>query len=253
VEFPISGSVAASRAAATGRPLFSFGPADKDGDAPFTFTIMPSAQDEATLWVREARKRAIKKIAALTQDDPTIRNEFIILKEEAEKAGIAFVYEDEFDATMIANMKLTVAAAKATGPDVYFVEAFNPALDTIGRQFGEAGIHSMSSAGALSLTDRPDLFEGAWYTDSDVSPAFKTRLEQRYPGVRLDTHIMPYAYDSFRLLAEGFESGNVLSSLRSRTEYDGASGKITKAAGTGNFRSTPVVWVVKHGKPIHVK
>jgi len=33
------------------------------------------------------------------------------------------------------------------------------------------------------------------------------------------------------------------------TEYAGTAGKITKQAGTGNFRSAPAVWVIKNGKP----
>jgi hypothetical protein len=33
------------------------------------------------------------------------------------------------------------------------------------------------------------------------------------------------------------------------TEYSGTAGKITKKAGTGNFRSAPSVWVIKDGTP----
>src|SRR5262245_23812083 len=55
---------------------------------------------------------------------------------------------------------------------------------------------------------------GGWYTDSYISPAFKARLEQRYPGVRLVTHMMPYAYDSYRMLVDAFESGDALSYFR---------------------------------------
>jgi len=33
------------------------------------------------------------------------------------------------------------------------------------------------------------------------------------------------------------------------TEYQGTAGRITKAAGSGNFRSAPAVWVIKNGRP----
>jgi hypothetical protein len=33
------------------------------------------------------------------------------------------------------------------------------------------------------------------------------------------------------------------------TEFNGTAGQITKRAGTGNFRSSPAVWVIKEGKP----
>ena len=62
--------------------------------------------------------------------------------------------------------------------------------------------------------------------------------------------MMPYAYDSFKMLVQAFESGqDVLSYVRRMTEYSGTAGKITKQAGTGNFRSAPAVWVIQNGKP----
>ena len=62
--------------------------------------------------------------------------------------------------------------------------------------------------------------------------------------------MMPYAYDSFKMLVEGFESGeDVLTYVRRMTEYQGTAGRITKAAGSGNFRSAPAVWVIKNGRP----
>ena len=77
----------------------------------------------------------------------------------------------------------------------------------LGEQLLAAGIHDIASVVALSLSDRPELFEGAWYTDSTVRPEFVTRFEQRFPGTRFATHMMPYAYDSLRLVVEAFESG----------------------------------------------
>lgn len=62
--------------------------------------------------------------------------------------------------------------------------------------------------------------------------------------------MMPYAYDSFRMLVQAFESGpDVLPYIRRMTEYSGTAGKITKQVGIGNFRSAPAVWVIKNGRP----
>jgi hypothetical protein len=104
---------------------------------------------------------------------------------------------------------------------------------------------------ALSISEKPELFEGAWYTDSNLAdPGFKARFEQKYPDTRFATHMMPYAYDSLRLVVQGFESGRgVAEYLRSTTEYDGKPGRVTREAGSGNFRSRPAVWVIKNGKP----
>jgi hypothetical protein len=103
---------------------------------------------------------------------------------------------------------------------------------------------------AFSISDKPELFEDGWYTDSYVSPEFKARLDLRFTGTRLATHMMPYAYDSFRMLVDAFESGDdVLKYIRGLTSYQVTAGEITKEAGTGNFRSSPAVWEIKDGKP----
>jgi len=249
VGLSMSGQIVKPYAAAAKIPLFCICSVGSVGDELYTFTTMPLAEDEATLWVAEAKRRGIKSIARLTQDYPSIDNHVRALRAEAAKAGIAFVYDDRFEATTT-DFTATIAAAKATSPDVYFVEAFNPALDLLGQQLRDAGARDMASIVAFSASQRPELFEGGWYTDSYVSPGFKARLDQRYPASRLATHMMPYAYDSFNMLVQGFESGKeILAYVRGMTEYDGTAGKITKKAGTGNFRSAPAVWVIKNGRP----
>jgi len=249
VGLSMSGQIAKTYATAAKIPLFCICSVSGVGDELYTFTTMPLAEDEASRWVAEARRRGIKRIARLTQDYPSIDNHVRALKAEATPAGIAFVYEDRFEAST-ADFRSRIAAAKATSPDLYFVEAFNPALDILGQQLKDSGVRSLASVVAFSMSERPELFEGGWYTDSYVSPEFKARLDQRYPGSRLATHMMPYAYDSFRMLVQAFESGqDVLTYVRRMTEYKGTAGKITKQAGTGNFRSAPAVWVIKNGKP----
>jgi len=249
VGLSMSGEIVKPYATAAKIPLFCICSVGSVGDDLYTFTTMPLAEDEATLWVAEASRRGIKSIARLTQDYPSIDNHVKALRAEAAKAGMAFVYEDRFEATTT-DFRATIAAAQATAPDVYFVEAFTPALDLLGQQLKDAGVRNMASIVAFSASQRPELFEGGWYTDSYVSPEFKARLDQRYPETRLATHMMPYAYDSFNMLVQGFESGGeILTYIRRMTEYSGTAGTITKKAGSGNFRSAPAVWVIKNGKP----
>jgi len=249
VGLSISGQIVRPHATAAKIPLFCICSVASVGDELYTFTIMPLAEDEATQWIAEARRRGIRRIARLTQDYPSIDNHVRALQEEGAKAGITFVYEDRFEATTT-DFRSRIAAAKGTSPDVFFVEAFNPALDRLGEQLRDSGVRNMASVVAFSLSESPECFEGGWYTDSYVSPEFKARLEQRYPATRLATHMMPYAYDSFHILVQGFESGvGVLKHVRGMTEYRGTAGKITKQAGTGNFRSAPAVWVIQNGRP----
>ena len=237
VGLSMSGQIAKTHATAAKIPLFCICSVSSVGDELYTFTIMPLAEDEATQWVAEAQRRGIKRIARLTQDYPSIDNHVRALKAETTPAGITFVYEDRFEAST-ADFRSRIAAAKATSPDLYFVEAFNPALDTLGQHLKDAGVRNLASVVAFSISERPELFEGGWYTDSYVTPAFKARLDQRYPGSRLATHMMPYAYDSFKMLVQAFESGqDVLSYVRRMTEYSGTAGKITKQAGTTMVRT----------------
>jgi ABC-type branched-subunit amino acid transport system substrate-binding protein len=249
VAVSISGQIVKPYAAAANIPLFCICSVGSVGDELYTFTTMPLAEDEATLWVAEANRRGIKSIALLTQDYPSIDGHVRALRAETAKAGIAFVYEDRFKATTT-DFRARIAAAKGTTPDVYFVEAFNPALDLLGQQLKDAGVRNLASVVAFSISQRPEVFEGGWYTDSYVSPEFKARLDRRYPATRLATHMMPYAYDSFNMLVQGFESGEeILTYVRGMTEYSGTAGKITKQAGSGNFRSAPAVWAIKNGQP----
>jgi ABC-type branched-subunit amino acid transport system substrate-binding protein len=249
VGLSMSGEIVKPYATAAKIPLFCICSVGSVGDELYTFTTMPLAEDEAALWVAEAERRGIKRVALLTQDYPSIDNHVRALRAEGTKAGIAFVYQGRFAATTT-DFGSEVAAANATAPDVHFVEAFNPALDLLGQQLKDAGVRELASVVAFSASERPELFEGGWYTDSYVSPEFKARLDRRYPASRLATHMMPYAYDSFNMLVQGFESGEeILTYIRGMTEYDGTAGKITKQAGSGNFRSAPAVWVINNGKP----
>ena len=248
VGLSISGRIARTHAAAAGIPLFCVCSVGDIGDELFTFTMMPLAEDEASQWIAEAKRRGIGRIARITQNYPSIENHVRALKAETEPAGIEFVYEDRFESAT-RDFTASIAAAKKASPDVYFVEAFNPALDLLGAQLRDSGVRDLTSVVAFSLSDRPEVFEGGWYTDSYMSPEFSARLERRYPAQRLATHMMPYAYDSFRMLVEGFESGDALKHIRSMTEYKGTAGRIMKKQGTGNFRSAPAIWVIRNGKP----
>ena len=62
--------------------------------------------------------------------------------------------------------------------------------------------------------------------------------------------MMPYAYDSFNMMVQAFESGqDPAEYLQRLTKYDGTSGALTRKASEGNFRSVPAVWIIKNGKP----
>jgi len=221
------------------------------GDGAYNFTNIPSPEAEGTLWVREAQRRGIRRIALLTQDYPSINNHVKALKAEARREGVAIADEQRFDGS-ITDFRSIIMRAKAGRPDVYYVEALEPGLDLLGLQLGDADIHNVSAVVAPSLSDRPDLFEGAWYTDSNLrDPAFRQRFEERYPDTRFATHMMPYAYDSVNMIVQAFERGqNPAVYVRNIRSYNGTAGLLTKQRGGGNFASVPAVWTIAGGKPV---
>ena len=220
------------------------------GDGAYNFTNIPTPEAEATLWVREAQRRGIKRVALLSQNYPSIHNHVRALKAEAARAALPISYEQEFGDT-VTDFRSLISAARASQPDVYYVEALSPQLDVLARQLSEAGIHNIASVVAPSLSQHPELFEGAWYTDSDLRDfGFKIRFERKYPGMQFATHMMPYAYDDFNLIVQAFERGqNPAVYLRNLTRYEGTAGPITRAPGSGNFQSAPAVWTIRNGKP----
>ena len=220
------------------------------GDGAYSFTNIPSPEAEGVRWVAEARRRGIHRIAVVTQDYPSINNHVKAMEVEARKGGLTVSYQRRFDAATT-DFRAIIAEARASRPDVYYIEALNPGLDLLAGQLREAGESALSSVVAPSLSERPDLFEDAWYTDSNVpDDGFKERFEQRYPGTRFATHMMPYAYDSLKMLVQAFEhQRNPAVYLRELSTYEGTADRLTKQPGGGNFESVPAVWVIKGGKP----
>jgi len=219
-------------------------------DGAYNFTNIPSPEAEATMWVQEAKRRGIRRVAILSQEYPSINNHVRALKIEAGRDGLQVSYEHRFEDSTT-DFQSLIGQAEATSPDVLYVEAFNPALDRLAQQLADAGVRHVSSVVAPSVSERPDLFEGVWYTDSNLKEfAFKQRFEAKYPGTQFATHMMPYAYDSVQMIVRAFERGeNPAVYLRNLREYDGTAGRLVKQPGNGHFESAPTVWTIKSGKP----
>jgi ABC-type branched-subunit amino acid transport system substrate-binding protein len=219
------------------------------GDGEYNFTNIPIAEDEATEWIKEAKKRNIKTIAIINQKYPSIEGHVAALKEEAKNSGIQVLFEKEFEATTTV-FTTVIEEARKTNPDIYFISGFPPTLDFLGEQLKKAGINNLASIVAFSVSNNLGLFEGNWYTDSYVNDEFEKRFEQKYPEERFATHMMPYAYDSYKIMVDAFENGqDPAKYIQNLTEFPGTAGTITRKRGNGNFRSIPAVWVIKNGKP----
>src|SRR5204862_5084222 len=137
------------------------------GDGAYNFTNIPSPQAEAARWVEEAKRRGITNVALLSQSYPSIINHVRALKTEARREGLRIGFERTFDGAT-SDFRPLIEMARSAQPDVYYVEALEPALDRLAEQLSNAGIHNLASVVAPSVSPRPELFEGVWYTDSNL-------------------------------------------------------------------------------------
>jgi ABC-type branched-subunit amino acid transport system substrate-binding protein len=224
------------------------------GDGAYNFTNIPSPEAEGVRWVEEAKRRGITTVGIISRDYPSINNHVKAMKGEALRRGLTIASEQRFAAS-VTDFRPIIERARATTPDIYYVEALSPGLDLLGQQLADAKIANVASVVALSLSDHPELFEGMWYTDSNLRDiAFRTRFEEKYPGTRFATHMMPYAYDSFRMIVQAFERGeNPAVYLRNMRTFDGTADLLTKVPRSGNFASTPAVWAIRDGRPVLLK
>ncbi|MEA2715301.1 MAG: branched-chain amino acid transport system substrate-binding protein [Candidatus Parcubacteria bacterium] len=218
-----------------------------DGAYNFTNLILPD--DEARGWLVEAQKRGIKSIAILHQNQQGINAIVASIEELAPVYGITVTFNQQFDPT-VRDFKTVIAQAAVTKPDLYYVVSFPPSLDIIGQQLSDFGITNISASATFGISAKPELFEGKWYNDANVADlAFRTRFEDRFPGIRFNVRSAPFGYDSFMMLVNGFEKGgNINQYLSSLTSFDGKAGKITKSNGSRSFHSEPALWIIKDGK-----
>ncbi|MES2215991.1 MAG: ABC transporter substrate-binding protein [Patescibacteria group bacterium] len=219
-------------------------------DSKFNFTNVVLPPDEAALWLDEAAKQGIKKVAFIGQNQPGINILLENIKKLAPEKGIELVYEDTIEPT-VKDFSTNIAKARATKPDQILVVFFPPQIDIIGQQLKNLKVTNFSGMATFALSATPELFNDKWYTDAkEADPAFSARFAQTFPGVRFNGRVAPYAYDSFNMLVNGLEKGNAPQYLIDLTTYNGKVGMITKEKGAGVFKSALSIWTIKDGKPV---
>jgi branched-chain amino acid transport system substrate-binding protein len=218
------------------------------GDGVYNFTNILVPEDEGAGYVKEAVRRGVKTMAIWSQIHPGINAIMDALKPQAIAAGIKIVYEDRYESNM-RDFKTSIAKGKKVNPDTFFILAFPPSLDIIGQDFKNQGIKNISAVSAFAISSKPEIFEGYWFTDPDlVDLKFKARFEKEFPSVRFNVRTAPYGYDTFNMVVNGFEKGNVSKIIADMTKYEGKVGVVTKTLGSGVFHSPTAIWTIKNGK-----
>ncbi|MEK7586349.1 MAG: ABC transporter substrate-binding protein [Patescibacteria group bacterium] len=222
-----------------------------DNEFNFINSILPD--EEATAWLKEASSRGVKTVAILSQNQAGFNLLTDNVKKEAVNNGITIVYDERFDPT-IRDFKTGISKAKLKNPDLYLAGFFPPQLDIIGQELKNLGITKVAGMATLSISATPEVFNGAWYSDSSLGDtAFRDRFNTQFPETRFNVRVAPNGYDSFNLLTKGFESGSVIDYLTNVTEYRGAAGSSVKNKGKRIFHSPIGIWEIKNGEPVQVK
>lgn len=225
----------------------------KVADNKTSFIIYVTPENEAKVWVAEAKKRGYKNVAMITMAQAGIDAMANALKAEAEANGMKVVFAERFDKSTN-DFKTTLFKAEKAKPDIYYLVSFPPALDIVGKQYKELGLKNPLSGDVLDLSKDLKIFEGAWYANSKLSDQnFADRLKAKYPNTFFAVRSAPYAYDTFNLLVKATENGKVSPAtyVADLSDYSGVSGPLSKSS-DGFFKSEDSIWVVKNGEPAQI-
>ncbi len=214
----------------------------------YNYTATVQVDDEAAIWLSEARTKGVKTIAMLSQNHPGVNANTDATIAKAGEYGIKIVFDERFDANN-RDFKTIVSKAVKTNADLYYPQSFPPALDIIGQELKNAGVKAMAGqAGSFTIGAKPEIYNGQWYTEALSDPAFTERFAQEYPGVRFNVRMAPFGYDVFNVLVEGFEKGGDMAAYLSGVKDHKGIVNIYKTNGNF-FRSKAGVWTIEDGKP----
>ena len=217
------------------------------GYGKYNFTNLVMPDDEGLVYVNEAIKEGVKKIAIMSQNHPGVNAIVDATRKIALEKGLSVVMDEKFEGSN-RDFKTIAAKAKTIKADTYYVVAFPPGLDILGKELKDNSVKPVSASATFGIASDLKVFEGDWSTDGSTSDEFKARFEKEFPDVRFNVRSAPYGYDSFMLLVKGFESGtpDIASYVGSTTSFEGVAGLTTRVG--NNFRSPASLWVVKDGK-----
>lgn len=222
-------------------------------DGAYNFTNILLAPDETLTWLKEAKSQGAKTIAILAQNQPGFNLIMDSLRSQAAAQGITIVYDEKIEPT-VKDFNTNIAKARAAKPDLLLIGFFPPQLDIIGQQLKNLKVTNFAGIATFSIGADPSLFNDHWYSDASLSdPKFAAEFTQAFPDTRFNVRVAPYAFDSFYMLVDGFEKGDVVKHLLDLTEYAGKAGKLTKAAGDASFHAPIGIWEIKGGKPVQIK
>lgn len=227
----------------------------------YNFINWTPPAEEVKVFIEEARKRDIKRIAVFGQQISGITAVIDELDRQIQDTDIEVVSKD------ISNFgekdfRTSIQKAKAENPDYILLVMFSPELEIMTKQIRDAGINvPLTAIESFELSDNPSLFEGLWYVNAaDPTSEFAESYQNKYgKGPSIAT---PNAYDIAGLIAEAAESFEgkakptsmeLVTELLKIKSYDGAMGDDISIDQDHIVVSEAVVRMIKDGKPVTIK
>ena len=223
-------------------------------DKKFVFNHWIKPENEAGVYIKEAKKQGLKKIAMInTNQQGIIAVRDALLKEDP----TIFILKDELFNPQEKDFRTAVIKAKNEGADAFLMMLLPGQLTSLVKQIKDLKINvPLTSVESFEYDlEAVPLLEGQWYvTSADPSENFTASYKEKYNG--LPQPGSAYVYDVIRILITAFEKGDtnedVAEIISGMKDFPGVTG-ILSVDDDGNINSKAVIKKIINGKFVEVK
>ena len=223
-------------------------------DKPFVFNHWIKPENEAGVYIKEAKKQGLKKVAMITSNQQgIIAVRDALLKEDP----TIFILKDELFNPQEKDFRTVVIKAKNEGADAFLLMLLPGQLTSAVKQIKEikANIPLTSVESFEYDPEAIPMLEGEWsVTAADPSESFTASYKEKYNS--LPQPGSAYAYDVIRILMTAFEkeetNEGVVKFISEINDFPGVTG-VLSVDSDGNINSKAVIKNIINGKFVEVK
>jgi len=223
-------------------------------DKPFVFNHWIKPENEAGVYIKEAKRQELKKIAMIaTNQQGIIAIRDALIKEDP----TIFILKDELFNPQEKDFRTAVIKAKNEGADAFIMMLLPGQLTSLVKQIKDLNINvPLTSVESFEYDlEAVPMLEGQWYvTSADPSEEFTASYKEKYNG--LPQPGSAYAYDVIRILMTAFEkektNEGVAKFISGIKDFIGVTG-VLSVDSDGNINSKAVIKKIINGKFVEVK
>lgn len=223
-------------------------------DKKFVFNHWIKPENEAVVYIKEAKKRGLKKIAMInTNQQGIIAVRDAMIKEDPN----IFILKDELVTPLEKDFRTTIIKAKNEGADAFMLMLLPGQLTSAVKQIKEMNINvPITSVESFEYDQEAvSLVEGEWYISSaKPSESFTANYKEKYNG--LPQPGSDYAYDVIRILITAFEESenneDAIKIISGMKNFPGVAGALS-VDNDGNIDSRAVVKKIINGKFVEIE